>query len=128
MNFLEKLDLLMKEKSLNKSTLSKISGIPYTTIDGFYKKGYQNTKLSTIWKLAEALEVSIDYLIDEKVNDRHPKECSSVPCDKKERELLTLYRGLNQEGQEKLLSYADDLAESRKYKKAGSFRMVSTEA
>lgn len=38
MNFTEKLDSLMREKGINKSTLSKESGIPYTTIDGFYKK------------------------------------------------------------------------------------------
>ena len=42
MNFLEKLDFLMSEMSINKSKLSQISGVPYTTIDGFYKKGYIN--------------------------------------------------------------------------------------
>lgn len=128
MNFLEKLNLLMEERSLNKSTLSKISGIPYTTIDGFYKKGYQNTKLSTIWKLADALDVSIDYLIDEKVNDRHRKERESIPFDKEEHELLVLYRGLNQEGREKLVSYAKDLTHTGDYKKVGSFWMGSKEA
>lgn len=128
MNLLEKLDLLMKEKSLNKSTLSKVSGIPYTTIDGFYKKGYQNTKLSTIWKLADALDVSIDYLIDEKVNDRNSKKYASMPCDKKELELITLYRELNQEGQEKVVGYARDLARTGDYKKVGSFWMGSKEA
>lgn len=61
MNFLEKLDYLMKKKGLNKSKLSKLSGVPYTTIDGFYKKGYENTKISTIQKIALALDVSLDY-------------------------------------------------------------------
>jgi len=71
MNFLEKLDYLMKKKGLNKSKLSKLSGVPYTTIDGFYKKGYENTKISTIQKIALALDVSLDYLADDSISDEH---------------------------------------------------------
>lgn len=71
MNFLEKLDYLMGKKGLNKSKLSKLSGVPYTTIDGFYKKGYENTKISTIQKLAIALDVSVDYLVDDSITDEN---------------------------------------------------------
>lgn len=63
MNFLDRLDTLMRERGINKHVLSKESGIPYTTIDGFYKKGYENTKLSTIRKLCSYFQVSMDYLI-----------------------------------------------------------------
>lgn len=73
MNFLEKLDYLMEKKHLNKSKLSKLSGVPYTTIDGFYKKGYENTKISTIQKLAAALNVSLDYLADDSITDEQPR-------------------------------------------------------
>lgn len=65
MNFLQKLDYLMEQMHINKSILSQISGVPYTTIDGFYKKGYENAKMSTIKKIASALDVSLDYLIDD---------------------------------------------------------------
>lgn len=34
MGFLEKLNYLMEQNHLNKSTLSKACDIPYTTIDG----------------------------------------------------------------------------------------------
>lgn len=63
MTFLDRLDTLMREKGLSKSRLAQVSGVPYTTIDGFYKKGYENTKLSTIRKLAAALDVCIDDLV-----------------------------------------------------------------
>ena len=63
MTFLDRLNLLMAVSGINKSKLSQISGVPYTTIDGFYKKGYQNAKISTIRKLANAFGVSLDYLI-----------------------------------------------------------------
>ena len=48
MGLTNKLDLLMKERNINKAELARESGIPYTTIDGFYKKGSENAKLSTL--------------------------------------------------------------------------------
>lgn len=63
MTFLDKLDWLMSEHGLNKRTFSLDSGIPYTTIDGFYKKGYENAKVSTLRKVAQYFNVSLDFLI-----------------------------------------------------------------
>ena len=54
---------LMKERNINKAELARESGVPYTTIDGFYKKGWENVKLSTLLKLAAYFEVSVDYLV-----------------------------------------------------------------
>lgn len=71
MSFTDKLDALMAKKGINKSTLSKESGIPYTTIAGFYTKGTDNVKLSTLRKLSSYLGCSIDYLADDD-NDEAP--------------------------------------------------------
>lgn len=65
MTFTDKLDKLMQERNINKSVLSKESGIPYTTIDGFYKKGADNIKLSTLKGLASYFQCSLDYLVDD---------------------------------------------------------------
>lgn len=65
--FLNKLDFLMEEKKLNKNTLSKESGIPYTTIDGWYKKGYEGLKLTTLKKLSDFLNVDIGYWTDKNI-------------------------------------------------------------
>ena len=67
MSFTEKLDALMAQKGINKSILSKESGIPYTTIAGFYTKGTDNVKLSTLRKLSSYLECSIDFLAHDDV-------------------------------------------------------------
>lgn len=64
MSFLEKVDLLMSEHGLNKRQLSQASGIPYMTISDWYKKGFENTRISTIKKLAKFFNVTIDYLLD----------------------------------------------------------------
>lgn len=73
MSFTDKLDALMAEKGINKSILSKESGIPYTTIAGFYTKGADNVKLSTLRKLSSYFKCSIDYLADDSVvESEHP--------------------------------------------------------
>ena len=65
MDFLEKLNYLMEKNHLNKSTLSKACNIPYTTIDGWYKKGYKGLKLTTLRKLAAYFGTSLDYWASE---------------------------------------------------------------
>lgn len=69
MTFINKLDSLMNERGINKSILSKESGIPYTTIDGFYKKGTDNVKLSTLRKLSAYFNCTLDFLVDDDTNE-----------------------------------------------------------
>jgi len=70
MTFLNKLETLMRKKNIeNINQLSKETGIPYTTIDGFYKKGTENIKLSTLKKLAEYFNCSLDFLVDDKITE-----------------------------------------------------------
>lgn len=71
MGFIEKLDELLKENKMNKNILSRETGIPYTTIDSFYKKGADNIKLSNLKKLAEYFNVSLDYLVDDDNDNKH---------------------------------------------------------
>lgn len=101
MTFLDKLDTLMSEKGINKSVLSKESGIPYTTIDGIYKKGYENIKLSTIKKISKYFNVSIDYLMEETSqktsSDRNYTEFS---FNEREKTHIKKYRTLDEYGKQ----------------------------
>lgn len=66
MSFITRLEYLMKKNGIgSKAELAKISGIPYTTIVGFYTKGTDNIKLSTLRKLTECLHCSLDFLADD---------------------------------------------------------------
>ena len=96
MTFLEKLDALMEEKGTNKSVLSKESGIPYTTIDGFYKKGYDNAKLPTIKRIASCFGVTIDYLILEDA----PKYIEKIDISPVEASHIKKYRVLDEHGKD----------------------------
>ena len=68
MGLTDKLDKLMKEKNINKAELARASGVPYTTIDGFYKKGAENAKLSTLKKLCAYFNCSLDFLADDSIS------------------------------------------------------------
>lgn len=53
MTFLEKLDFFLQREHLNRRGLSQKTGIPYTTIDNWYNRGYEGLRLSTAGRLAE---------------------------------------------------------------------------
>lgn len=129
MDFLQKLNFMMKRKSLNKRTLSQDSGIPYTTIDGWYKKGYDGMKISTLRMLAGYFETTLDFWFQDDITDpnylKHPFSEKNSPSasetasgDALRSMLLHNFDQLNQEGQEKLIDLSDDMVMSGKYIKS----------
>ena len=73
MTMTDKIDILMSERGINKSQLSRLSGIPYMTIVNFYEKGTENIKRSTLIKLSRFFDVTVDYLIvDEETRRAYP--------------------------------------------------------
>ena len=76
------------------------------------KRG-KTPSVSSVADLAAYLGVSTSDL----VGDRRPG------ADEAEARLLGLYDDLNEEGQERLIDYAEDLSASGRYKKAHSDRM-----
>lgn len=61
MNFTEKLDHLMKENGLNRRTFALKCDIPYTTVCGWYDRGYEGVRMSTIRKIAETFNTGLEY-------------------------------------------------------------------
>ena len=111
MTFIEKLDLLMARRHLNKHTFAEQSGIPYTTIVNIYKRGYEKMYMSTLWKIADFFDVPIDYLaIDRYENPEDFKPGPNIPvettADPGEAELLACYRSINKAAQITLLNTA----------------------
>ena len=60
MNLLEKIDILMEQRSLNKRQLAIKSKIPYTTLDGLYNGRYENMKIQTFKSLCTYFGVTMD--------------------------------------------------------------------
>lgn len=100
MNFLEKLDYLKNKYNLNNHTLAQASGIPYTTIDGFYKKDYKNIKLGTLQRVANYFNVSLDYLIRDEIEDPNYDKAFNMELDSSEITLLEKFRAISPHAQE----------------------------
>lgn len=113
MDFLEKLNYLMEKNHLNKSTLSKACNIPYTTIDGWYKKGYEGLKLTTLRKLAEYFGTSLDYWASENTDT-----AAQISKDKSLSELhqkaLAQLEKMNDEQVKAVLAFINSLDELEK--------------
>lgn len=100
MTFLEKLDYMMSVEQINKRGLSALSGVPYTTIDGLYKKGFENTKMQTIKKLAAALGVSLDYLMVDSIEDPEYGKTFGFKFQNSEVSHIKKYRTLDAHGKD----------------------------
>ena len=79
MNIADRLKQLMEEQNINQRQLSFLSNIPYTTIDGIRKRNCDNVKLTTLIKLADYFDVSIDFLVgrDSRLNITEYRELNS---------------------------------------------------
>lgn len=94
MTFLEKLDYLIQKNKLNKHSLSDLSDIPYTTIMGWYKRGYDNMSISTFKKLCDFFDVTMDSMGRDDVNEieyYNPNQ-KGLHITKEEEFLINCYR------------------------------------
>ena len=111
MDFLEKVNLLVQERNLNRHTLSEACGIPYTTIDGWYKKGYEGAKVSTLIKLADYFSVELDYLVRPSIVDKnYGRSAERLTPD--EMKLLSSFRSFNSTGQTLVMATIKGLSEN----------------
>lgn len=100
MDFLEKLDFLMDRFGLTKTTLSQKSGIPYTTIDAWYKKGYEGLKLTTLRKLAQYFNTSLDYWFLDEITDPNYGRSHGFEVEYDEMEHIKKYRFISEHSPE----------------------------
>ena len=95
MTFLEKLDRLLEQHHLNRSSLSAKAGIPYTTIDNWYKRGYEGLKLSAAGNLADFFGTTTDYFLREELTDPEYGKTQGFQVDFEEMGKLQKYRALD---------------------------------
>ena len=108
----ERIVELKRAQKMTTETISKISQVPVGTIKNILSGESDNTTLSTAKAIAKAFHVTLDYLIGES-DDPQPV----IELADNERRILSFYRSFNNEGQEKVYSYIQDIVSSGKYKK-----------
>ena len=107
MDFLQKLDFLMEKYGLNKLTLSQNSGIPYFTIVGWDKKGYEGLKLTTLRKLSDYFNTVLDYWVSEDEVDPNYWKADGFIVNSDEMGHIQKYRIIAPEWQEAVDSILD---------------------
>jgi len=105
----EQLEKFMKLNGYKISDIARLSNVPYTTIDGLFKKGADNIKLSTLRKLANLLQCSLDELVG------MPQ--AGVGFTIEERLFLLKFRSLDECNKKALLVSVDVLLDAQKERK-----------
>lgn len=103
---------------LKQSELGAMLGVTGSAI-GNYENGVSSPKADILYKVFDVLQCDANYLFQDEMCDKNSA------TDKADEALLSLFHELNEEGQEKLLDYADDLVRSEKYIKIDSSKLAA---
>lgn len=104
---IDRIKMLKKERRLSNETLAELSGVSKGTLSKILGSETKDPQISNIIKIAQALEVSANFLIFGKNEPRDD-------------EFLQLFAVLNVTGQSKVISYMHDLIQSGNYPRADS--------
>lgn len=99
-----RLKRIKKDKKLTNEQLSKLSDVPFGTLNKILGTETKETNISTVIKLAKALDVSAEELIFGK-----PANINSVNND--ERELLDLYKKLHDDDKIRIVAKMEQMIE-----------------
>ena len=106
----------MKQANMGNKELAEKAGIPLRTLNNILYGITTNPTVTAITGIAHALGCTIDELVEDMEN---PDRLTA-----KEEQLLSLFRQLNQEGQDKLIDNGRDLVASGRYIKNNESAMV----
>lgn len=109
-DFVKRLNQLMTEKKISQNKLSQLTGITQSSISD-WANGKYKPRQDKVYLLSQALNVSPAYLL----GYSDSKNLKSTMANETENEVMELYNKLNKEGQEKVITYIQDLVDSGKY-------------
>lgn len=108
--FALRLKELRAQRRLSQEELAKGLGITRASV-GLYEQGRREPDFETLESIADFFNVDIGTLITEPVRGSG----SSSALSPRECMLLSFFRKLNTDGQDRVLSYAEDLVSSGRY-------------
>jgi len=123
---MKNLKIRRKEMGYTCESLGKLINVQKSAVSK-YERGVIQPSKDILLKLAKVLDCSIDYLFgllndptphSKQKNTRSTASSSESIYSKEELSLIESYRALNEEGQEKIIDYVDDLITSGKYIKS----------
>lgn len=115
---------LRTQDKLSQADVAKAVGVARSTIS-MWEAGEREPDFESLEALSDFFNVPIGTFFPS-VECKETDIFSSLP--KPEQQLLLSYRNLNEEGQTKLIDYADDLVSSGKYIKSNPSELVKKQA
>lgn len=120
MDFYKVLQELLEKKNLSIPEMSRVTGIPDSTIRSIINRKSKTVSLEIAFKISHALNVSLEELSGENVDMAYSDVGSNTNENKNtpnedEQKLVTDFRKLNAIGQQKALSDVNDLTQINKY-------------
>ncbi len=104
-----KLRELRQEKGYTQKQISDKTGISRSVLSQ-YETGHSEPTASVIIKLADALEVTTDYLLERADElDNVTVQSSAPPLPADELELLRLFRQMNQKQKNRVIGFSEGL-------------------
>ena len=102
MKFSEKIKKLRKEQGLSQVGLAKKAGVSKSVV-GFWELDQRSPKIGQVVKVAKALGVEWELLLDDDMIEYEPT------LKNEEQSLIDAFRNLNEEGKKTLLTFAQSL-------------------
>ena len=113
MNMIEKILILMEERGYTKADVAKGADMPYTTLDGLFKKGFENTRFPTLKKLATFFDVSMEYLVNDEESDRDYGKLMPSNLTRDDYHLIKLWNKLPHDEKMKILGRIELILEGK---------------
>ena len=113
---LEKLNEFKKKKGLTNAQLSEMTGITISTIDKITSGNNTNPKLRTIEALCQALDCSLNDVV-ESGTSKNVFDNTNDKKDTKKELLIKNYEQLNENGKNELVRYSDFMLGNSDYLK-----------
>lgn len=119
--WLENLNKLKKSCGMTIEQIATVSGVPKGTLNKLFSGQTKDPQLSTVSAVVHCMGFTLDDLSDDTVSDK----IGLTPTQTK---LLDAFDQLNEEGQGKVIDYAEDLCRTGYYKKDSSSGMDKRDA
>lgn len=118
--------ILSNYKSVRAFTLE--TQLPYSTVDNIFKRGIGGTAVTTVVKICDALNITVEGITRGHIEPRNSSVLSPSLLTLQQSALLSSFDQLNEEGQTKAVEYVEDLVLTGRYKKCSAPDLGAKEA
>lgn len=115
------IDAELKRRKMSRRKLAIRAGMPESTIAALFARRSEGITMSTLYRIANALDVNIRLFISEQQKEDSPDSLQQdFPGDKNE--LVHCFYRLNEKGREMTLAFAEGLTKLKEYRSCEELR------